>query len=99
MLDKGQEDDWFGSHFITTLAICAAVGLISFVLWEWFYKRPIVDVHLFKNLNFLSANGMMFMLGILLFSSLVMMPLFLQSLMGYTAESAGLVLSGADYCC
>ena len=94
MLDKGQEDDWFGSHFITTLAICTAVGLIAFVLWEWFYKRPIVDVHLFKNLNFLSANGMMFMLGILLFSSLVMMPLFLQSLMGYTAESAGLVLSG-----
>ena len=94
MLDKGQEDDWFGSHFITTLMILAAVGLVSFVLWEWFYKRPIVDVHLFKNMNFLSASGMMFVLGILLFSSLVMMPLFLQSLMGYTAESAGLVLSG-----
>jgi MFS transporter, DHA2 family, multidrug resistance protein len=71
-----------------------AVGLVSFVIWEWFYKRPIVDVHMFENLNFLSANGMMFALGILLFSSLVMMPLFLQSLMGYTAESAGLVLSG-----
>jgi MFS transporter, DHA2 family, multidrug resistance protein len=94
MLDKGQEDDWFGSHFITTLAILAALGLICFVVWEWFYKRPIVDVHMFENLNFLSANGMMFALGILLFSSLVMMPLFLQSLMGYTAESAGLVLSG-----
>jgi len=94
MLDKGQEDDWFGSHFITTLAILTAVGLLSFVIWEWFYKRPIVDVHMFENLNFLSANGMMFALGILLFSSLVMMPLFLQSLMGYTAESAGLVLSG-----
>ncbi|HTW24285.1 MAG TPA: DHA2 family efflux MFS transporter permease subunit [Candidatus Baltobacteraceae bacterium] len=94
MLDKGQEDEWFGSHFITTLAILTAVGLLSFVIWEWFYKRPIVDVHMFENLNFLSANGMMFALGILLFSSLVMMPLFLQSLMGYTAESAGLVLSG-----
>jgi MFS transporter, DHA2 family, multidrug resistance protein len=94
MLDKGQEDDWFGSHFILTLAVLASVGLVSFVFWEWFYKRPIVDVHLFRNLNFLSANGMMFVLGILLFSSLVMMPLFLQSLMGYTAESAGLVLSG-----
>lgn len=94
MLDRGQEDDWFGSHFVITLAILTAVGLIAFVLWEWFYKRPIVDVHMFENLNFLSANGMMFALGILLFSSLVMMPLFLQSLMGYTAESAGLVLSG-----
>jgi DHA2 family multidrug resistance protein len=94
MLDKGQEDDWFGSQFIVTLAILAAGGLIGLALWEWFYKNPAVDVRLFKNLNFLGANGMMFILGMMLFSSLVMMPLFLQSLMGYTAESAGLVLSG-----
>ena len=63
MLDKGQEDDWFGSHFILTLAILAVVGLVSLVIWEWFYKNPIIDVRLFKNLNFLSANGMMFVLG------------------------------------
>jgi len=94
MLDKGQEDDWFGSHFILTLAVLAAVGLVSFTIWEWFYRTPIVDVRLFRNLNFLGANGMMFVLGLMLFSSLVMMPLFLQTLMGYTAESAGLVLSG-----
>ena len=94
MLDKGQEDDWFGSHFILTLAVLAAVGLVSLVIWEWFHKHPIIDVRLFKNLNFLAANGMMFILGMMLFASLVMMPLFLQSLMGYTAESAGLVLSG-----
>jgi MFS transporter, DHA2 family, multidrug resistance protein len=97
MLDKGQEDDWFGSHFILTLAILAAVGLISLVIWEWFQKEPIVDVHMFRNLNFLGANFMMFVLGIMLFSSLVMMPLFLQTLMGYTAESAGLVLSGGGF--
>src|SRR2546426_188387 len=48
MLDKGQEDDWFGSHFILTLAILAAAGLVSFALWEWFYKSPIVEVRLFK---------------------------------------------------
>lgn len=94
MLDKGQEDDWFGSHFILTLAILAAVGLVSLVIWEWYHKDPIIDVHMFKNLNFLGANFMMFVLGIMLFSSLVMMPLYLQTLMGYTAESAGLVLSG-----
>ena len=94
MLDKGQEDDWFGSHFILLLAGVAAVGLVSLVIWEWRHKDPIVDVRLFKNLNFLGANGMMFILGIMLFSSLVMMPLFLQTLLGYTAESAGLVLSG-----
>jgi MFS transporter, DHA2 family, multidrug resistance protein len=94
MLDKGQEDDWFGSHFIITLAVLTAVGLISLVIWEWFNKSPIIDVRLYKNLNFLGANAMMFVLGLMLFSSLVMMPLFLQSLLGYTAESAGLVLSG-----
>ena len=94
LLDKGQEDDWFGSHFIVILAVMAAVGLISLVIWEWFYKHPVIDVRLFKNLNFLAANGMMFILGVVLFASLVMLPLFLQSLLGYTAQSAGLVLSG-----
>jgi len=94
MLDKGQEDDWFGSHFIVTLAVLAAVGLLSLILWEWFQKNPIVEVRLFKNLNFLGANLMIFIVGIMLFSSLVMMPLFLQTLLGYTSESAGLVLSG-----
>jgi MFS transporter, DHA2 family, multidrug resistance protein len=94
MLDKGQEDDWFGSRFIVTLAILAAGGLITLFFWEWFYKNPVVDVRLYRNLNFLSANAMLFVLGLTLFSALVMMPLFLQSLMGYTAESAGLVLSG-----
>jgi DHA2 family multidrug resistance protein len=94
MLDKGQEDDWFGSHFILILALIAGIGLVSLVIWEWFHKDPIVEVRLFKNLNFLGANAMMFILGIMLFSSLVMMPLFLQTLLGYTAESAGVVLSG-----
>jgi DHA2 family multidrug resistance protein len=94
MLDKGQEDDWFGSTFILALAIIAGVGLISLVIWEWFQEKPIIEVRLFKNLNFLGANAMMFILGIMLFSSLVMMPQFLQTLLGYTAESAGLVLSG-----
>ena len=94
MLDKGQEDDWFGSNFILTLAVLAAVGLVSLVIWEWFHRDPIIDVHLFRNVNFAGATFMMFVLGILLFSSLIMMPLFLQTLLGYTAESAGLVLSG-----
>src|ERR1700747_223717 len=54
-LDKGQEDDWFGSHFITALIVIAALGLISMVIWEWFQKEPIVDVHLFKMFNFASS--------------------------------------------
>ncbi len=55
-LDKGQEDDWFGSLFITTLVLIAAVGLVSLVIWEWFQKEPIVDVRLFKVPNVAASN-------------------------------------------
>ena len=93
LLDKGQEDDWFGSRFITTLVVVAIVCLISLVIWEWFQKAPIIDVRMFKSFNFASSSLMMFTLGILLFSSLVLMPQFLQTLVGYTSELAGLALS------
>jgi MFS transporter, DHA2 family, multidrug resistance protein len=94
LLDKGQEKDWFESHFIVTLTIIAGVSLVALVIWELFQKAPIIDVRLFKNLNFLGANLMMFVLGVLLFSAVVMMPQFLQTLIGYTSTLAGLVLSG-----
>jgi MFS transporter, DHA2 family, multidrug resistance protein len=93
LLDKGQEDDWFGSRFITTLVVVATVCLISLVIWEWFQKAPIIDVRMFKSFNFASSCLMMFTLGILLFSSLVLMPQFLQTLVGYTSQLAGLALS------
>src|ERR1700691_2452898 len=93
LLDKGQEDDWFGSRFITTLIVVATVCLISLVIWEWYQKAPIIDVRMFKSFNFASASLMMFTLGILLFSSLVLMPQFLQTLVGYTSQLAGLALS------
>ncbi len=96
VLDKGQEDDWFGSHFITTLAVICVVSLVSLFFWELHTKTPVFDVRMYKSFNFAVANLMMFFLGMLLFASLVMMPQFLQTLMGYTAQSAGLVLSGAS---
>ena len=97
MLDKGQEDDWFGSRFIVTFFILAAGGLVSLFIWEWrFSKNAVVDVRLYKNLNFLGANAMMFTLGVIYFSSLVIMPQFLQTLMRYTAETSGFVLSGGS---
>ena len=71
----------------------SAVCLISLVIWEWFERAPIIDVRMFKNFNFASASLMMFMLGVMLFSSLVLMPQFLQTLLGYTSELAGLALS------
>jgi DHA2 family multidrug resistance protein len=94
LLDKGQEEDWFGSQFITTLAVVSVVCLVGLVIWEWYQKDPVIDVRLFKDLNYSGACMMMFTLGILLFSSLVLMPQFLQTQLGYTAELAGLVLSG-----
>jgi DHA2 family multidrug resistance protein len=96
VLDKGQEDDWFGSHFIVTLIAISAISLVSLVFWELHTRAPIIDVRMYKSFNFAVGNLMMFFLGVLLFSSLVMMPQFLQTLMGYTAQSAGLVLSGAS---
>ena len=95
MLDKGQEDDWFGSNFIVTLACIAAVCLICLVVWELHHTEPILDLRLFRSYNFALANLMMFVLGMVLFSSLVMLPQFLQTLMGYTAQSAGMVLSAS----
>jgi MFS transporter, DHA2 family, multidrug resistance protein len=92
-LDKGQEDDWFGSHFITTLIVIAVVGLVSLLIWEWFQKEPVVDVRLFKNFSFATSSLMFLMLGMALFSSTVLMPQLLQTLMGYTAQKAGMVLS------
>jgi DHA2 family multidrug resistance protein len=92
-LDRGQEDDWFGSRSITTLVVVATVCLISLVIWEWFQKAPLIDVRMFKRFNFASASLMMFTLGILLFSALVLMPQFLQTLLGYTSELAGFALS------
>jgi DHA2 family multidrug resistance protein len=93
MLDKGQEDDWFGSYFIVTLAVIGGLCLAALIVHEWFHDDPIVDVRLFKNANFATANMMMFMVGAVSFATTVLMPQFLQTLMGYTAQSAGMVLS------
>ncbi len=95
VLDKGQEDDWFGSNFIVTLSVISVVCLVGLVFWELSVKNPIIDVRLFKNINFANSSLMMFVVGAASFSTTVLMPQYLQSLMGYTAESAGMVLSAA----
>jgi MFS transporter, DHA2 family, multidrug resistance protein len=95
MLDKGQEDDWFGSNFIRILAVVAVICLVSLVIYEWFHKEPIVDVRLFRNANFATASMTMFVVGSMSFATTVLMPQFLQTLLGYTAQSAGMVLSAA----
>ena len=92
VLDKGQRDDWFGSNFIVIMTIICVVSLMAVIFWEWNHKDPIIDLHLFKERSFAIGNLLMFMVGFALLSSTVLIPQFLQSLMGYTAQEAGLAL-------
>jgi DHA2 family multidrug resistance protein len=96
-LDKGQEKDWFGDPMIRTFAILAAATLMFFVWWEWRHPDPIVDLRLLKNRNFGTAVFLQLILGMVLFGSTVLIPQYLQVLLGYTAERAGLVLSPAGF--
>jgi DHA2 family multidrug resistance protein len=93
VLDKGEREDWFGSGFIVWCSIVAAVGLLGAFLWELSQKDPAVDFHLLKERNFLIATVTMFMLGVVLYGSTALLPIFLQTLLGYTALLSGLVLS------
>src|SRR5579862_9482794 len=92
VLDKGQRDDWFGSHFITAMTIISVVALIAVIIWEWRHKDPIIDLHLFRDRSFAIGNFLMFMVGFALMSSTVLLPLYMQTMLGYTAEQAGLAL-------
>ena len=92
VLDKGQRDDWFESNFIVTLALIAAAALIFVIIWEWRHKDPIIDLHLFRDRTFGVSNLLMFMLGFALLGSTLLIPLFSQTLLGYTAQQAGLAL-------
>jgi DHA2 family multidrug resistance protein len=92
VLDKGQRDDWFESHFIVVLSLIAAAALTFVIFWEWRHKDPIIDLHLFRDRTFGISNFLMFMLGFALLGSTLLLPLFMQTLLGYTAERAGLAL-------
>src|SRR5712672_23701 len=92
ILDKGQREDWFESHFILILSLICAASLIFVVIWEWKHKDPIIDLHLFRDRTFGISNLLMFMLGFALLGSTLLLPLFMQTLLGYTAEQAGLAL-------
>jgi MFS transporter, DHA2 family, multidrug resistance protein len=89
MLDKGQELDWFGSPIIVALAIVAVIGFVAFVIWELTDDSPIVDLRIFRHRGF---TGAVLTIGITFgafFASIVLVPLWLQTNMGYTATWAG----------
>jgi DHA2 family multidrug resistance protein len=90
MLDKGQEEDWFDSHLITGLAIVAFVMLTAFVIRELYTPEPIVRFRLLRYRNFAAGIVLVTILGFVLSGSLVLLPVFMQTLLGWTALTAGL---------
>jgi DHA2 family multidrug resistance protein len=96
VLDKGEREDWFESNLIIVLSIVSIISLIGLLLWE--LKKadhPVVNLRLFKDRNFFFGNLVMFFVFINLFGSIILLPIYVQNLMGYTAFLAGLVLGPA----
>jgi MFS transporter, DHA2 family, multidrug resistance protein len=93
VLDKGQSEDWFNSSFILTFAVISALSLILLIYVELRHPSPIINLRLFKDISFSAGNLTMFMVGFCLYSSIMLIPLFLQTLMGYEATLAGMVLA------
>lgn len=93
MLDRGQEDDWFAAGWVRWFAVISAVALIAFVIRELRTNDPIVDLRILRNRNFAVGTLLITALGIILYSTIAMLPLFLQILMGYSALLSGLALT------
>ncbi|HUY26540.1 MAG TPA: DHA2 family efflux MFS transporter permease subunit [Candidatus Binataceae bacterium] len=97
VLDKGQRDDWLQSQLIATLAVSGALALAAFIVWELRTEYPVIDLRLFKDRTFAVSSIMMFTLGIVLFGTTVLLPEYVQELMGYTAQQAGMVLTPGGF--
>lgn len=92
MLEEGQSKDWFASNYITILAVTAAIGSALFVWRELVAEKPAVNLRLLKNITFASGTMIGGVLGISLFASLFLLPLFLQQLLGYPAFDSGITM-------
>lgn len=92
VLDRGQTLDWLESRFISTFLAIGLGSLVIAAVWEWFHPDPVVEIRLLADRNFAIANFYYFLFGFALFGSTVLIPQMLQSLYGYTATDAGLVL-------
>jgi DHA2 family multidrug resistance protein len=92
-MDRGQRDDWFSSGFIVAMGLMALAALILLVVWELYRKDPIVDLKLFRHLNFAVCFTMMLLVGVVMFGSTQLIPQLLQEVLGYTATDAGLALT------
>ncbi len=93
VLDKGEREDWFSSAFIVRLAVISVVALIVLVYRELKTEHPVVDLRLFKERNYAAGVTIMFFFGFVLYGSIMLLPLYLQTLMGYNATLAGTSLA------
>jgi len=93
VLDKGQEEDWFGSSLIVSLVIVTIVCLTFFVIWELKVEHPIVNLRVLKNRNFGLGVLLILVVGAILYGTTALLPIFLQTLMGYSATQSGLAVS------
>ena len=92
-LDLGQERDWFTSTFITVLVVTAAAGAIAFIVREWVADEPVVDLRVFRDRTYSTGVLLMTTLGFVLYGSLVLLPIMLQTLLGYPSLQAGIAMA------
>jgi len=97
MLDKGKDLDWFNSGAIVALAITAFIGFVFFLIWELYEKHPVVDLTLFKVRNFWTGTIAFSLAYGTFFGNLVVLPLWLQTQIGYTATDAGIVMAPVGF--
>src|SRR6202140_4143634 len=93
VLDKGQEKDWFGTSWITATAVVSAVAIVAFILHELLAADPVVNLRVFKNRTYSTGVFLMSMLGVGLYGTTVLIPLGLQTLLGYPALRAGIAMA------
>ncbi len=93
VLDKGQEDDWFSSRFILTLAIVAVTSLVVLLINELRTEHPVVDLQIFRDRTYATGVFMMTMVGFVLYGSMVLLPVMLQTVLGYSPIEAGIAMA------
>lgn len=93
VLDKGQQEDWFASSWIVWFTIVSTITMVAFIVWELKSENPIVDLRVFLNRNFAIGTALIGAVGMVLFGSTALLPLFLQTLMGYPALQSGFATS------
>jgi DHA2 family multidrug resistance protein len=93
VLDKGQEEDWFGSRWIVAVSVIALVGIAGFIMHELRTRNPVVHLRVFKDRTYAAGVFLMTMLGFVLYGSMLLLPIFLQTLLGYSAVDAGIAMA------